>query len=136
MITDCVFCLIIRRQQPAYIIYEDDQTIAFLDKYPQTRGHLQLVPKTHVRWIYDLPDMGSFFTTAQKIIRAIIPILGAEHMTIATFGHEIKHAHLWIVPQYRLELRLSERRKTFSNGENLAATAALLRDALQGGGVL
>lgn len=96
----CIFCQITEKESPAYIIYEDDQSIAFLDKYPKTRGHLQLIPKTHYRWIYDIPDIGRFFTTAQTLIRDIIPRLGAHHVTLSTFGGEVAHAHLWIVPQY------------------------------------
>lgn len=97
---DCTFCRIIEKKEPAHTIYENDMLVAFLDKYPRSRGHLQLVPKNHVRWIYDMPDMGVFFATAQRIIRGIIPVLHADHITIGTFGHEITHAHLWVVPQY------------------------------------
>ncbi|KKS84863.1 MAG: hypothetical protein UV59_C0013G0041 [Candidatus Gottesmanbacteria bacterium GW2011_GWA1_43_11] len=106
----CVFCQIIARKAPALVVYEDHLTIAFLDKYPQSRGHLQLVPKIHVRWIYDLPEaeIGRFFTTAAKITRGIIPVLGANHVSWGTFGQEIPHAHLWIVPQYAREIRVAE----------------------------
>lgn len=105
---ECTFCKIIRGEESAHIVYEDSQVAAFLDKYPQTRGHLQLVPKTHVRWIYELPDIGPFFVTAQKIIRGIIHTLGADHVTIATFGREVAHAHLWILPQYRRAVHIKE----------------------------
>lgn len=98
---DCVFCQIVTKEIPAFVIYEDEIVMAFLDKYPQSRGHLQLIPKKHFRWIYELPSVCDFFTTAQKITRGIIPILHADHVTWGTFGHEISHAHLWIVPRYK-----------------------------------
>lgn len=97
---NCVFCQIIRKEVSAHVVYEDRFSLAFLDKYPQTVGHLQLIPKKHYDWVYDMPNMGTLFSTAQTIIRAIIPLLGADHVTIATFGHQIRHAHIWIVPQY------------------------------------
>ena len=97
---DCVFCNIVRKVTPAQIVFESEQYLAFLDKNPRSRGHLQLIPKVHYTWVYEIPDIGSFFVTAKQIIHAIIPALGADHVTIATFGHEIAHAHLWIVPQY------------------------------------
>lgn len=97
---DCIFCQIVAKSSPAHIVYEDRDTIAFLDKFPQTRGHLQLIPKAHYRWVWEIPDMGAFFAVAQKIIRAIIPVLGADHVTLTTRGDEVQHAHLWIVPQY------------------------------------
>jgi histidine triad (HIT) family protein len=97
---DCIFCQIVTKNAPAHIVYEDDHYLAFLDKFPQTRGHLQLVPKAHYRWVWEIPDIGTFFGVAQKIIRAIIPVLGADHVTLSTRGDEVHHAHLWIVPQY------------------------------------
>lgn len=124
---DCVFCMIILRQAPAEIIYEDEETIAFLDRYPQARGHLQLVPKRHIRWIYQLPDIGSFFAVAQTIIRDIIPALGADHVTLATFGREVAHAHLWIVPQYKRQVRIKE---GYGKKTELKTVATLLKQAL------
>ncbi len=123
----CVFCDIITKKTPAHIVYEDGEVIVFLDKYPQTRGHLQMVPKTHCRWVYDLPDMGKFFTTAANIIRVIIPILEADHVTLAAFGHEIQHAHLWIVPQYRRKSKISEFRR---NKGSLEEVSQLLHTVL------
>lgn len=124
----CVFCQIIRKETPANIVYENREVIAFLDKYPQTRGHLQLVPKAHHRWIYELPDIGQFFVTAQAIIRVIIPVLEANHVTLGTFGHEIEHAHLWIVPQYKKSVQIAE---GFKKEENSSLELSqLLKNAL------
>lgn len=125
--TSCVFCKIVSGAAPAHIVYEDAFTIAFLDKYPRTRGHLQLVPKQHYRWIYELPDLGEFFTTAQRIIRGIIPVLGADHVTLSSFGHEVQHAHLWIVPQYAEQVTVSERSRP-SNGFDQEKIAQILRN--------
>jgi histidine triad (HIT) family protein len=99
-VQDCVFCKIVRGEEAAHIVYEDAAYIAFLDKYPRTSGHMQLIPRDHYRFVYDVPDMAGMFGTAQRIIRAIIPVLGASHVTIGAYGHEIHHAHVWIVPQY------------------------------------
>jgi|SRR3989344_4587949 len=123
----CVFCNIISGKEPANIVYDDPLTIAFLDKYPQARGHLQLVPKTHTRWIYDLPEVeiGGFFTTAAKITRGIIPVLGANHVSWGTFGQEIPHAHLWIVPRYANSTAIYEGGgKKTSNQEEIAKLVA------------
>ena len=115
----CIFCKISNHEIPAFVCYEDEDVIAFLDIRPQTRGHLQLTPKRHCRWIYDIDDIGKFFETAQRIIRAIIPELGAKFVTLATFGQEIEHAHLWIVPQYEniVEIREGNSKKNESKSE-------------------
>lgn len=108
---NCIFCQIAKKESPAQIVYEDARYMAFLDIHPQSRGHLQLIPKKHYRWLYELPDIGSFFECAQEIIRVIIPALEADHVTLAAFGREVAHAHLWIVPQYRRSVRLKEGQK-------------------------
>jgi len=131
-VRDCVFCRIVARTVPAHIVYEDDAHLAFLDKYPQTRGHLQLIPKTHYRWVYDVVEIGQFFSVAGRIIRAIIPALGADHVTIASIGHEIAHAHLWIVPQYRDIRMIEEGAGQRAAKETLQEVAAILREALKG----
>jgi len=128
---ECVFCQIARKEVPAYFLFEDPICIAFLDKYPQTRGHLQLIPKKHYRWVYEMPDMGKLFTTAGNIIRAIIPVLGASHVTLATFGHEVKHAHVWIVPQYSREVHVEERQKSRLHTQTQAELARILSQAIQ-----
>lgn len=104
-------------------MYEDALHLAFLDIRPLSPGHLQLIPKTHVRWVWDIPDMGAFFSLAGRIIRAIIPALGASHVRIAAIGEEVAHAHLWIVPQYR------DRPQKHKGREEIAK---ILQNALKG----
>lgn len=119
---ECIFCKIARKEIAASIIYEDEKYMAFLDKYPQSRGHLQCIPKMHYRWVYEVPDMGELFATVGYIVRAIIPILNADHVTIATFGHAVAHAHVWIVPQYGKDKAVAEYKKLkrLSDQEELA----------------
>lgn len=119
----CIFCQIVFHKAPAFIVYEDADYLAFLDTYPQSRGHLQLIPKTHVRWIWEIPDMGTFFTVAGRIIRAIIPALGASHVKIAAIGDEVAHAHLWIVPDYQ------HNQRQYQSKEEVAR---ILKNALKG----
>ena len=46
--TDCAFCRIIARENPADIEYEDDAVLAFKDIYPKAPVHILIVPKRHV----------------------------------------------------------------------------------------
>lgn len=128
VMNNCIFCKIVKKEIPALIVYEDEQFIAFLDIRPQTRGHLQLIPKEHHRWIYDLSEMGPFFTTAQKISRGIIPILGAQSVSWITYGMEIEHAHLWLVPRYTQTETITEGGKTHAQANE--TLRKLLYDAL------
>lgn len=130
--SSCVFCQIVSHEAHAFIVYEDADYLAFLDKYPQSRGHLQLIPKTHYQWVYDIPEIGQFFTVAGRIIRAIIPALGADHATIASFGRQVTHAHLWIVPQYKHDQMIVEGRGQQTKEEALQEIANSIREALKG----
>ncbi len=126
----CVFCQIVEKERPAYIVYEDDVVMAFLDHRPISRGHLQVVPKVHYRWMYDHPAMGSIFTVVQTIIRGIIPVLACDHVTIGTFGHEVHHAHIWVVPQYQADCHVSEGRGNLAAQNEMQRLAAMLRETL------
>ncbi len=44
---DCVFCRIVRGEAPAWKVYEDDEFVVILDKYPASYGHLLVVSKEH-----------------------------------------------------------------------------------------
>nr|WP_019217420.1 HIT family protein [Legionella tunisiensis] len=52
----CIIDLIIAKKEKAYIIYENEQFIAFLDHRPLFPGHTLLAPKNHFKTLYDLPD--------------------------------------------------------------------------------
>lgn len=130
--SSCTFCHIVEKKEPAHIVYEDINYLAFLDTYPQSRGHLQLIPKTHYQWIYEIPEIGQFFSVAGRIIRAIIPALGADHVTIATFGRQVAHAHLWIVPQYRDTQTIKEGSGQLTKEKTLQEVAEIIGKALEG----
>lgn len=127
---ECVFCQIVSKEESADIIYEDNLCLAFPDRHPQTRGHMQLIPKKHYQWVYEMPDMDKLFSTAQRIIHAIIPVLGADHVTLATFGHQIRHAHIWIVPQYTKIVQVRESLNGRKTAEGSIDLAGILREAI------
>jgi len=129
--TSCVFCRIVKREAPASIVHEETHYLAFLDAHPQSRGHLQLIPKTHVRRIYDIPDMGEIFSLAQRIIRAIILVLGADHAVLGSFGNEVEHAHIWIVPQYGRGKMVTEGARVRESVGSYETLSKLLHDCIQ-----
>ncbi len=102
---NCIFCKIVAREIPAEIVYEDAGFIAFLDIHPQTPGHVQVIPKKHYRWVWDVPSntsepdsIGAYFTVAQKIAHAQRAIFNTEWILSKTVGDEVHHAHLWVFP--------------------------------------
>lgn len=100
---DCIFCKIIKGQLPSYKLYEDDKFLAFLDIKPQTPGHVQVVPKQHYRWVWDVPNVGEYFELVKKIAQAQQKAFNTEWILSKIVGDEVKHAHIWIYPNKEVE---------------------------------
>jgi histidine triad (HIT) family protein len=100
----CVFCAIINGEQQAAVVLETDALIAFLDHRPLFRGHTLLVPKRHALLLSDLPadDVPEFFTTAQRLERAVEDGLGADGSMILinnVVSQSVPHLHLHVIPR-------------------------------------
>ena len=95
---ECIFCKIASGKAPAYKVYEDNEFVAFLDIFPVTRGHVQVIPKQHYRWVWDVPNVGKYFEIARAVACAQKKALGTEYVQSFVAGNEIPHAHLWVVP--------------------------------------
>ncbi|PPK64019.1 histidine triad (HIT) family protein [Actinokineospora auranticolor] len=102
----CVFCRIVSGELPAATVHEDDDSVAFLDHRPLFRGHVLLVPRTHVTVLSDLPAerVGPFFTLAQRLERAVEDGLGADGSLILinnVISQSVPHLHLHVIPRNR-----------------------------------
>ncbi|MDB5239233.1 MAG: histidine triad protein Hit-like protein involved in cell-cycle regulation [Candidatus Parcubacteria bacterium] len=95
---DCIFCKIVAKEIPAHIVYEDDDFMAFLDIHPLSTGHVQVIPKEHHRWVWDVPDAGAYFEIARTIALAQRKAFGTEWVVSKIFGDEVPHAHIWVYP--------------------------------------
>ncbi|HEU4434409.1 MAG TPA: HIT family protein [Pyrinomonadaceae bacterium] len=101
---NCLFCRIVSGEAPATIVYEDDNSLAFLDHRPLFHGHTLLVPRDHVETLGELPpsQVGPFFKTAQLLSRAIEPALGAQGTFVAMnnrVSQSVPHLHVHVVPR-------------------------------------
>lgn len=97
---DCVFCKIARGELPCLKTYEDKNFLAFLDIRPLAPGNSLLIPKTHYRWVTDVPYFGEYFDIAKKIALATQPVVNADYTTFLTLGTEVPHAHIRIIPRF------------------------------------
>lgn len=94
----CIFCKIVGKSIPAHIVYEDGEFLAFLDISPQAVGHVQVIPKKHYRWVWDVPNTGEYFEVVKKIALAQKKAFGIEMVRSKVFGDEVPHAHIWVFP--------------------------------------
>jgi histidine triad (HIT) family protein len=101
----CVFCSIVEGRSPAYRVYEDPDTVAFLDLFPFTRGHLLVVPRGHA------PRLTDFTNEEQAaLVRALAVMCGrVERLTSdynvamnagARAGQIVFHVHFHVIPRY------------------------------------
>ncbi len=96
--TDCIFCQIVSGKLPSYKIYEDGEFIAILDIFPKTKGHTLVIPKQHVPWVWDYPDLGKYFETVGKIARHLRDVSGEEVVRSLVYGVDVPHAHIHLFP--------------------------------------
>ncbi|HRH01451.1 MAG TPA: HIT family protein [Bacteroidia bacterium] len=95
-----IFSKIVAREIPAHIVAEDANFLAFLDVAPLTKGHVLVIPKKEVDYIFDLdPELYSgIFLFAQKVAKSIEAVITCKKIGIAVIGLEVPHAHIHLVP--------------------------------------
>lgn len=94
-----IFTKIINGEIPCYKIYEDENTLAFLDINPETKGHTLVIPKKEVDKIYDLEekDYQALMQTAKKLSKNMEQKLGKRTLW-KVIGTDVPHAHIHLLP--------------------------------------
>ena len=95
---DCIFCKLVAGEIPSHTVYEDEDFIVFMDITPRSPGHVQVIPKKHYRWVWDVPNAGAYFEVAQKIAKAEQKAFGVEKIYGNIAGDDVAHAHIWVYP--------------------------------------
>lgn len=101
----CVFCDIVAGKAPAYKVYEDASTLAFLDLYPFTRGHLLVIPKRHGARLTDFShaDQAAVVRTLETIVRRVERLAPDYNVALnagANAGQIVFHLHFHVIPRY------------------------------------
>ena len=104
MTPGCLFCAIAAGDVPATMVARDDDVAAFLDARPVFKGHVLVVPRTHVPTLSDMPPaaLGTLFAAVQRIARAVEIGLGADGTFVAMnnkVSQSVPHLHVHVVPR-------------------------------------
>ena len=104
--TDCLFCRIVSGELPATIVYEDENSVAFLDHRPLFHGHTLLVPREHFETLGDVTPslIEPYFKAAQLLSRVVESAMEAEGTFVAMnnrVSQSVPHLHVHIVPRRR-----------------------------------
>jgi len=130
---DCIFCDIISSNREGHFIYEDENHVAFLDKYPIDKGHTLVVPKQHYEKITDMPEekVGVLFSKIPKIAQAIMKTTGAVAFSLAQNNGRaakqiIPHVHVHIIPRYA-EMGAVWTKRTIPSSDDLNSQASQIK---------
>lgn len=130
-----IFARIIRGEIPCHKVYEDEQTLAFMDVMPQARGHVLVIPKCEAIELTDMPQdyLATVFSAAKKIINAQRKVLhrnGVVQLQLSgeQAGQSVFHYHIHLIPGHIHELGKHE--SVAADQAELAQLAAQLRAEL------
>jgi histidine triad (HIT) family protein len=134
-----VFAKILRGDIPSHKVYEDAQTLVFMDAMPQAPGHTLIVPKAPSRNLLDAdPEvLARLAPLVQRIARAVKAAFAADGVTVVQFnepasGQTVFHLHYHVIPRHA-GIPLMPHGRAMEKAEVLAAHAEKIRKALNAG---
>jgi len=104
---NCIFCKIVNNEIQAYKLYEDQDCIVILDKFPNNIGHSLIIPKRHVKNIFELDDnlAAKILKLANKISSAMQKSLKPDGIHLLQNNNKganqtVNHFHMHVIPRY------------------------------------
>lgn len=103
---DCTFCKIVNGEIPSLKVYEDEQTMVFMDIAKDVDGHMVAIPKKHVKNILDcdVDTLGHLLATVKKVSNHCVDNCGYEGVNLLnasdeSAGQSVPHFHIHIIPR-------------------------------------
>ncbi len=105
--SSCLFCKIIKKEIPVDVVYEDKDSVAFLDIGPVGKGHTLVCPKVHSENILDIKDadLKKLIAVVQKVTKAVVKGVRADGANVSmnvnrAAGQLVFHTHFHIIPRF------------------------------------
>ncbi|MFV0521837.1 MAG: HIT family protein [Mangrovibacterium sp.] len=95
-----VFTKIVKGEIPAYKVAETGDFLAFLDVFPTAKGHVLVIPKKEIDYLFDLED-GYYLRLqhfAKKVAVGIKKAIPCQRVGVLVLGMEVPHAHIHLIP--------------------------------------
>lgn len=95
-----IFSRIVAGEIPSYKVAEDEKHYAFLDINPVAAGHVLVIPKQEVDYIFDLNDEDylALQLFGKRVAEAIKQALPCKRVGVAVMGMEVPHTHIHLIP--------------------------------------
>ncbi len=104
---DCIFCKIVNNEIPNHTVYEDGQTLAFLDIHPRSKGHTVVIPKVHAETLFDFDEelAKAMLPAVKKTMEKINSVLHPDGYSVGwnhgeAGGQVVPHLHVHIMPRW------------------------------------
>ncbi|MFY0600459.1 MAG: HIT family protein [Cyclobacteriaceae bacterium] len=127
-----IFSRIISREIPAHIVAENDSYLAFLDINPLAEGHVLVIPKEEVDYIFDLSDevLSGLHLFAKKVAAGIEKVVKCERIGVTVIGLEVPHAHVHLIPINGISDMDFGRMKLSPDNDELSSIAEKIKQAI------
>ncbi|WP_090472777.1 HIT family protein [Mucilaginibacter sp. OK268] len=128
-----IFSKIIAGEIPAHVVAESNEFLAFLDISPLAEGHVLVIPKKEVDYIFDLDDetYTGLHIFAKIVATALKKAIPCKKVGVAVIGLEVPHAHIHLIPMNRVDDMNFARPKLSFTQEELSATKEKIKAALR-----
>ncbi len=134
---DNIFAKILRGEMPCVNVYDDPHVLAFMDVFPQSRGHTLVIPKAPSRNLLDAEPkvLQTVIVQTQRIARAVKAALEPDGIIITQFngtpaGQTVFHLHFHIIPRYAGQTVQTHASGQMADMKTLEALAASIREKL------
>jgi histidine triad (HIT) family protein len=126
-----IFSKIAAGEIPCYKVAEDENYLAFLDIFPLVKGHVLVIPKKEVDYLFDLDEetYAGLMVFARKVALAMGKVIPCRRIGVAVLGLEVPHAHVHLVPLNSERDIDFSRPKLQLTSEEFAAIAKSISDA-------
>ena len=126
-----LFSKIVTGEIPCHKIAETGNCIAFLDVFPLAEGHVLVIPKKEIDYIFDVEDelLAEMHIFSKKVAKAIIAVVPCRRVGVAVIGLEVPHAHIHLIPLNTIQDINFSREKLNPGAEALKSVAEKIATA-------
>jgi len=126
-----IFSKIVKGEIPCYKVAEDDRFLAFLDIFPLAIGHVLVIPKVEIDYLFDLDDQNytGLMLFSKRVALALKRAVPCRKVGVVVLGLEVPHAHIHLVPlNSESDVNFSKPKLKLTNEELAEISAKIARE--------
>jgi histidine triad (HIT) family protein len=126
-----IFSKIISGEIPCYKVAENDDFLAFLDIQPLRKGHVLVIPKLEIDYIFDMEDdhLGKMMAFSKIVACKIKEVFPCRKVGVTVIGLEVPHAHIHLIPINGIQDMNFSQEKLVLSSEELNSISEALQQA-------